>query len=492
MDIVYTSIQELTDYALQNKLIQKEDTIYYTNRIIAALQLDAFIPQQTKGSEKNLDVIFNTMFSEELKNHLDIQFSYQWEILRTEIMNLFTEKPSVVSQKFWEEMKDSPEQATLDFYQYCKTIDYIRDDSKNLKWSVDSAYGQIDLSINLSKPEKDPAEIALLLTKPQAKTQYPKCQLCVENEGYKGNSSHPARANLRLIPLKLYGKQWYFQFSPYGYYHQHSIVLNGEHVNMKIGAATFHRLLEFTDQFPHYFIGSNADLPIVGGSILNHDHFQAGVYEFPLMKASVSDEWEENGIVFQLLNWPVSTLRLVSYSKENLIRTVNDIFERWKNYSDEKQEIFAFSDGVPHNTITPVVRKTKAGYEFYVIFRNNRTSAEFPDGIFHPHPEFHHIKKENIGLIEAMGLAILPARLKTELKEVAEVLKGSSAISENIKKHQKWIEIMKEKYDFSTKTLHQTEEIIDEEVGRIFIKILENTGVFAGIDEMKNFLKETN
>lgn len=488
METVYTSVQDLIAYALHKQLIRDEDTTYFTNRIIALLHLDAFPADLPAGETKKLDVLFGEMFSDELKQHLDIQFSYQWEILRTEIMNLFTEKPSVVSQKFWEEMKSSPEKATLDFYEYCKTIDYIRDDSKNQKWSVNSVYGKVDLSINLSKPEKDPAEIALLLSKPQVKSQYPKCQLCVQNEGYKGNASHPARANLRLIPLELYGQPWFFQFSPYGYYYQHSIVLSAQHVNMKIGDATFHRLLEFTDLFPHYFIGSNADLPIVGGSILNHDHFQAGVYEFPLMKADVVDEWTENEITFQLLKWPVSTLRLVSASKEELLKTVNTVFEKWKQYSEEKQGIFAFTEGIPHNTITPVVRKTAAGYEFYVIFRNNRTSGEFPDGIFHPHPEYHHIKKENIGLIEAMGLAILPARLKKELKEVAEVLSGKTSATEEIRKHEPWMEELKMKYDFSTLSEQETEKIIYEETGQIFVKILENTGVFSGPEAIKDFL----
>ena len=401
-------------------------------------------------------------------------------------MGILTPKPSQVIKKFRKYYEESPKKATEFFYEFSQDTNYIRRDrvKKDMKWKVNSPYGDIDITINLSKPEKDPKAIAA--AKNAKQSSYPKCQLCMENEGYAGRMNHPARQNHRIMPLVINDSKWGFQYSPYVYYNEHCIVFNGQHVPMKIDKAAFTKLFDFVKQFPHYFLGSNADLPIVGGSILTHDHFQGGHYEFAMERAAIEKEFVIPGyedVKAGIVHWPLSVIRIQCKDEKRLIELADYILKKWRGYTDEEAYIFAETDGEPHNTITPIARKKGDMYELDLTLRNNITTKECPLGLYHPHNEYHHIKKENIGLIEVMGLAVLPSRLKAEMEHLSECLVKGEDVSqyEDLKKHAPWVDEIKEKYEDINE--ENVEDILKEEIGQVFVKVLEDAGVYKCTEE---------
>ncbi|MBQ1596415.1 MAG: UDP-glucose--hexose-1-phosphate uridylyltransferase, partial [Clostridia bacterium] len=408
------------------------------------------------------------------------------DLFDTALMGVVTPRPSDVVKTFQSLYGESPEKATDWFYQFSQDTNYIRATrvAKDIRWSVPSEFGDIDISINLSKPEKDPRDIAAAKTAKQS--AYPKCQLCLENEGYAGRMDHPARQNHRIIPVTINESHWGFQYSPYVYYNEHCIVLNGEHVPMKIDRAAFRKLFDFVGQFPHYFLGSNADLPIVGGSILSHDHFQGGRYEFAMAKAPYESKFTVPGyedIEAGIVHWPLSVIRLRGEDDERIIDLADHILKAWRGYTDEAAFIFAETDGEPHNTITPIARKRDGKFELDLALRNNITTDECPLGVYHPHAEYHHIKKENIGLIEVMGLAILPARLKTEMALLAECLTGDKKLEDypELEQHAAWAkEIAARRTDLNKDNV---DDILKEEIGHVFVHVLEDAGVYKCTDE---------
>ncbi len=476
------SIQKLVTYALQTGLIAQEDKIYTTN-----LLLDLMGLKEYAESDENLGEI-------DLESTLKELLDYAWEhglieensvvyrdLFDTKLMNCLMPRPSEVIRQFFSLYQTSPEAATDYFYQFSQDSDYIRRYriKKDLKWSVESEYGAIDITINLSKPEKDPKAIAA--AKLLKQSGYPKCQLCKENEGYAGRVDHPARNNHRIIPINIQNRQWGFQYSPYVYYPEHCIVFNGEHVPMKVDRNTFVKLFDFIKLFPHYFIGSNADLPIVGGSILSHDHFQGGRYEFAMAKAKMEQKFTVVGfddVECGILHWPLSVIRLRSTDEKRLIALGDHILNRWRNYTDEEAFIFSQTDGEAHNTITPIARKKGEFFELDLALRNNITTPEFPLGVYHPHQELHHIKKENIGLIEVMGLAVLPSRLKEEMQLLAESILTGSDLRKNeaLLKHADWVESFLPNYPQIDE--NNIMEILQEEIGKVFVKVLEDAGVY--------------
>ena len=408
------------------------------------------------------------------------------DLFDTKMMNCLMPRPAQVQETFWKKYEESPEAATDYYYKLSQDSDYIRRYrvKKDWKWTVDSPYGEIDITINLSKPEKDPKAIAA--AKNAKASSYPKCLLCVENEGYAGRVNHPARENHRIMPITVNDSAWGFQYSPYVYYNEHCIVFNGKHTPMKIEKETFMKLFDFVKLFPHYFLGSNADLPIVGGSILSHDHFQGGHYTFAMAKAPIEKHFEVKGfedVESGIVKWPLSVIRLRSKDEKRLIELGTHILDAWRGYTDEEAFVFAETDGEPHNTITPIARKVGEIYELDLTLRNNITTEEHPLGLYHPHAEYHNIKKENIGLIEVMGLAVLPSRLKQELETLAEYIVEGKDISENemIEKHTKWVEKFLPKYDTITK--ENVMDILKEEVGIVFTKVLEDAGVYKCTEE---------
>ena len=408
------------------------------------------------------------------------------DLFDTKLMGILTPKPSQVIKEFRTYYEESPKKATEFFYEFSQDTNYIRRDrvKKDMKWKVNSPYGDIDITINLSKPEKDPKAIAA--AKNAKQSSYPKCQLCMENEGYAGRMNHPARQNHRIIPLTINDRKWGFQYSPYVYYNEHCIVFNGQHVPMKINRAAFTKLFDFVKQFPHYFLGSNADLPIVGGSILTHDHFQGGHYEFAMERAEIEKEFTIPGyedVKAGIVHWPLSVIRIQSKDEKRLIDLADHILKKWRGYTDEEAYIFAETDGEPHNTITPIARKKGDMYELDLTLRNNITTEECPLGLYHPHNEYHHIKKENIGLIEVMGLAVLPSRLKAEMEHLSQCLiKGEDIVSkEDLKKHAAWVEEIKGKYTDINKG--NVMDILKEEIGQVFVKVLEDAGVYKYNEE---------
>jgi UDPglucose--hexose-1-phosphate uridylyltransferase len=425
-----------------------------------------------------LDNILNWSFE---NNLLESNSTVYRDLLDTEIMNCFMPRPSEVINTFNKKYSSNPESSTDYFYNLSIASNYIRKDriDKNIVWKSPTEYGELDITINLSKPEKDPKAIAA--AKNMKSTSYPLCLLCKENEGYKGRVNHPARGNHRIIPIELTNTQWFIQYSPYVYYNEHCIIFKGDHEPMVINKSSFDRLLEFTELFPHYFVGSNADLPIVGGSILSHDHFQGGHYTFAMETAPIERRVElksfptiEAGIV----KWPMSVLRISSEDRNILSEAADVILNEWRAYNDESVGILAFSDETPHNTITPIARKREHMYELDLVLRNNRTSDEHPLGIFHPHDEVHHIKKENIGLIEVMGLAVLPARLETELSDLSAYLIDKELIleDEELLKHSSWLSLLREKYTACSEK--EAMDILKKEVGKKFMTVLEHAGVY--------------
>ena len=480
-------ITKLVEYGLQKKLIKSEDKTFMINQYLEIFHLDEYEEQDISSEEIVLENILKNLTDAAYeRNIIESDDIVTRDLFDTKLMGVMVARPSQIIDKFQKYYKESPKAATEFFYQLSQDTDYIRRYrvKKDMKWKVDSPYGKIDITINLSKPEKDPKAIAAAKTAKQS--AYPKCQLCMENEGYAGRMNHPARQNHRIIPITINGSKWGFQYSPYVYYNEHCIVFNGEHIPMKIDRVAFIKLFDFVKQFPHYFLGSNADLPIVGGSILTHDHFQGGHYTFAMENAEIETyvtipgyEDVEAGIV----HWPLSVIRIRNKDEKRLIDLADHILKVWRGYTDEKAYIYAETDGEPHNTITPIARKKGDVYELDLTLRNNITTEECPLGLYHPHSEYHHIKKENIGLIEVMGLAVLPSRLKREMELLADclVLKKPLEEHEELEKHIDWVHEFVPKYSEINKD--NVMDILKEEIGQVFVKVLEDAGVYKCNEE---------
>lgn len=479
MDI-FEAINALTHYAINNNLIKNEDRIYIINQLCQTLMLDTFDDAEVKKAY-SLEDILNAILDYAVKNGLcEDSIAYR-DLFDTKIMGVLTPRPSQIIEEFNSKYAQSPKTATDYYYDFSKKTNYIREYriKNDVRWITETEYGNIDITINLSKPEKDPKAIAAALSMKQS--AYPKCQLCKENEGYAGRVNHPARQNHRIIPINLAGSDFYLQYSPYVYYNEHCIVLNAEHIPMKIDRAAFTKLFAFVEQFPHYFIGSNADLPIVGGSILTHEHFQGGNYEFAMAKAPVETEFTFKGyedIAAGIVKWPMSVIRLSGEDSERLVDLSDKILNAWREYTDEDAFIYCETDGEPHNTITPIARMRNGKFEIDLVLRNNITTDECPLGYYHPHAEHHHIKKENIGLIEVMGLAVLPSRLKNEIAVLKDTMLTGKDISsvESIAKHKEWADMVMSKYDI---TDENCDDILKKEIGIVFTSILEQCGVFS-------------
>ena len=476
---VFEGITALADYGVRTGLVEEADRTWAVNALLAALELDAY-EERTVTGQPALTEILDSLLNYACANGLCQDSVVYRDLFDTKLMGLLTPRPSAVIRRFWDLYAESPKAATDDYYAFSKTTNYIRADrlAKDAKWITPTPYGDMDITINLSKPEKDPKAIAAALQMKQS--AYPKCQLCKENEGYAGRVNHPARQNHRIIPLEMGGGPWFLQYSPYGYYNEHCIVFNGRHTPMKIDRSAFQKLFDFVEQFPHYFLGSNADLPIVGGSILTHDHYQGGHYTFAMARANMEEHCALHGfedVEAGILNWPVSVLRLRHKNPERLIDAADHVLKAWRSYTDEDAFIFAETDGEPHNTITPIARRRGVDYELDLVLRNNITTPEHPLGVFHPHAALHHIKKENIGLIEVMGLAVLPARLKGELAALEQAILSGADIraDETLGKHADWVDELKTRYTF---TPENTADILRREVGAVFAQVLEDAGVF--------------
>ncbi len=487
--MIQNSIRDLVRYGLATGLVEPEDTIYTTNRLLELFGLEELAEADTPiTADKNeetqlvgkLEAILKDMLDYAAKTGLLENNSVVYrDLFDTNIMSVLVARPSEIIRKFRECYADSPETATEYFYKFSQDTDYIRRYRvcKDQKWVTSTPYGDLDITINLSKPEKDPKAIAAAKTARQS--GYPKCQLCMENEGYAGRVNHPARQNHRIIPITINGGQWGFQYSPYVYYNEHCIVFNSKHIPMKIEHDTFVKLFDFVKLFPHYMLGSNADLPIVGGSILSHDHFQGGHYEFPMAKAAVGTEFTVKGfedVKAGIVNWPMSVIRLSGPDSDRLIALADVILGKWRKFTDEAAFIYAETDGEPHNTITPIARKRGENYELDLVLRNNITTQEHPLGVYHPHAKLHHIKKENIGLIEVMGLAVLPSRLDGEMADLEKaILEGADIRKDEVLgKHADWVEEFLPKYEhINAETIHG---IIREEIGKVFMEVLEDAG----------------
>ena len=490
------ALADLLGYALHRGLIAQEDHAWAANRLLQALGLDSWT--ETDAQERPLEDILKDILDWAVENGRIQEGTTSRDLFDTELMGRLTPRPSQVVREFNQRYAVSPEDATDWYYQLSQDTDYIRRYriARDVKWVAPTPYGDLDITINLSKPEKDPRAIAAAKAAPQG--GYPKCQLCRENEGYAGRMNHPARQNHRIIPITIDGKDWFFQYSPYVYYNEHCIVFNGQHVPMKIDRSTFRKLLDFVAQFPHYFVGSNADLPIVGGSILSHDHFQGGRYTFAMEKAPVEREISFPGfadVEAGIVKWPMSVIRLRCADDCRLVDLAEKILTAWRSYTDEAAFIFAETDGEPHNTITPIARMREGKYELDLVLRNNITTAEYPLGVYHPHQELHHIKKENIGLIEVMGLAVLPSRLKRELAELADALVEGRDLraDETLAKHADWAEELKTRYTF---TQENAMAVIQKEVGVVFAAVLEHAGVYKctaqGREAFLRFISSVN
>lgn len=492
--MLYENIRHLVDYGIRTGLTPECERIYTTNLLLDLFHEDNYEePEAVAYGSPDLETILANLLNIAVERGIIEDNVVYRDLFDTKLMNCLLPRPAQVQAAFWEKYAISPEKATDYYYKFSQDSDYIRRYrvAKDLKWKVDSPYGEIDITINLSKPEKDPKAIAA--ARNAAASSYPKCQLCMENEGYAGRVNHPARENHRIIPITINQNNWGFQYSPYVYYNEHCIVFNGEHVPMKIDRAAFTKLFDFIKLFPHYFLGSNADLPIVGGSILSHDHFQGGHYTFAMAKAKIElpvtipgYEDVEAGIV----KWPLSVLRIRSKDTSRLIDLAEHVLNCWRSYTDEDAFIYAETNGEPHNTITPIARKNGDTYELDLTLRNNITTDEHPLGVYHPHAQYHHIKKENIGLIEVMGLAVLPSRLKEELELLADYIVNGKDIRSNkkIEKHADWVEEFLPTYDNITK--ENVMEILQKEVGNVFTHVLEDAGVYKCTEQGRaDFLK---
>lgn len=508
-------IKALVEYGIKAKLIQEEDRIYTLNRLLELFCLEEY-------EDSNIEELSSLSLEDILAYLLD--YAYESGILKensivyrdlfdTKIMGILVDRPSTIIKKFYDLYQEDPKLATDYYYKLSMNSDYIRRYriKKDIKWVTKTKYGDLDITINLSKPEKDPKAIAAAKLKPQS--GYPKCLLCKENEGYEGRVDHPARQNHRIIPIEINNTPWGFQYSPYVYYNEHCIVFNKQHTPMKIEKATFQKLFDFVKLFPHYFVGSNADLPIVGGSILSHDHFQGGKYDFAMAKAKTVLDVTIKGfeaVKVGIVDWPMSVLRLSGRNEEAIIELGDHILSTWRNYTDEEAFIYAYSTSKgelltkeevfksnpevrkefeAHNTITPIARKNGDNFELDLVLRNNVTSKEHPFGVYHPHEELHHIKKENIGLIEVMGLAVLPARLKEEMEHIKEYMLLGKDVenNESLAKHATWVKEIRNKYEKIDE--NNIDSIIEDEVGAVFLKVLEHAGVYKRDEEGTKFFK---
>ena len=494
---IETYIDSLVSYAMNNGLAEPEDHQVLTNRLLDLLQKDDYEPSNETQTE-DLEEILAGILDYAVKNNLCDDGITAKDIFDTRIMGAVTPMPREVICKFREKYEASPVEATDWYYKFSCDTDYIRRYriAKDMRWKYKSGYGDLDITINLSKPEKDPKAIAAAKNAPQ--TAYPKCQLCVENEGYAGRMNHPARANHRIVPIEVCGQPWCLQYSPYVYYNEHCIVFNSKHIPMKIDKSAFEKLLDFVRVFPHYFVGSNADLPIVGGSILSHEHFQGGHYRFAMESAGIEQEVTFEGyedIHAGIVKWPMSVIRLNGKNPARIADLADKILTCWRGYTDLEASILAFSDGEPHNTITPIARRRSDYYELDLVLRCNITTKEHPLGVFHPHADKHNIKKENIGLIEVMGLAVLPSRLKGELTDLADAIVEAKDIAadETLSKHAAWVEKLKTQYQF---TEDNAMDILMQETGKVFEAVLEDAGVFKCSSEGRNqfmrFIAEVN
>lgn len=492
----FENIKKLVQYGIDTGLTPACERIYTTNLLLELFAEDNFEDVDIEGQEIELEAVLKELLDEAVQRGIIEDSIVYRDLFDTKMMNCLMPRPAQVQAEFAKRYAVSPKEATDYYYKLSQDSDYIRRYrvKKDWKWTVDSQYGDIDITVNLSKPEKDPKAIAA--AKLAKASSYPKCLLCVENEGYAGRVNHPARENHRIMPITVNDSAWGFQYSPYVYYNEHCIVFNGQHTPMKIEKATLIKLFDFVKLFPHYFLGSNADLPIVGGSILSHDHFQGGSYSFAMARAQIEETFEIAGfedVTVGIVNWPLSVLRLRGTDSERVIELGAHILEKWRSYTDADAFIFAETDGKPHNTITPIARKVGDVYELDLALRNNITTEEHPFGLYHPHAERHHIKKENIGVIEVMGLAVLPARLKEELELVAEYLVEGKDIYSNdkIEKHAKWAETFRGNYDAITRD--NVMQILEKEVGIVFVKGLEDGGVFKctpeGREAFRRFIK---
>ncbi len=496
--MILERILDLADYGIATGLIEEADRIFTVNRLLELFCLDELSDEAAaehakkdgmtrEEAEGALEGILKDMLDYAYENGITKENSVVYrDLFDTKIMSLLVPRPSEVIRKFSALNEKDPKAATDYFYTLSRDTDYIRRYriKKDLKWTADTEYGTLDITINLSKPEKDPKAIAA--AKLAKQSGYPKCLLCKENEGYAGRVNHPARQNHRIIPVTINDSDWFFQYSPYVYYNEHCIVFNSLHTPMKIEKATFGKLLDFVAQFPHYFVGSNADLPIVGGSILSHDHFQGGHYEFAMAKAPVEREIFFAGfedVKAGIVKWPMSVIRLDCADKERIIALADRILSAWRGYTDEAAFIFAETDGEPHNTITPIARKRGEMFELDLVLRNNITTDEHPLGVYHPHAKLHHIKKENIGLIEVMGLAVLPARLKDEMAALKEAILAGADLraDEALGKHAAWVDEFLPKYERVTE--ENIEEMIQKEIGMVFSEVLEDAGVYKCTEE---------
>lgn len=480
------SISRLVQYGIETGLLPECEKIYATNLLLDLFHEDSYEEPEEKAENIDLESVLKELLDEAVNRGLiEDSIGYR-DLFDTKMMNCLAPRPAQVQKEFWDAYEKSPEAATEYFYKLSQDSDYIRRYrvKKDKKWTVESPYGTIDITINLSKPEKDPKAIAA--AKNAKNNAYPKCQLCMENEGYAGRLDHPARENHRIIPITINESKWGFQYSPYVYYNEHCIVFNGEHTPMKIDRAAFTKLFDFVKQFPHYFLGSNADLPIVGGSILSHDHFQGGHYTFAMAKAPIEKKVTIPGyedVEAGIVKWPLSVLRIRHQDEKRLIDLADHVLKAWRGYTDEAAFIFAETDGEPHNTITPIARMKDGMYELDLTLRNNITTEEHPLGVYHPHAQYHHIKKENIGLIEVMGLAVLPARLKDEIELLKKyILEGKDIRSnEKIEKHADWVEKFLPEYEEIN--ADNIEEILQQEIGKVFVHVLEDAGVYKCTEE---------
>ena len=494
-------LEELLTFAEKNNLTEAVDRPYYRNLLLDVMDQDApegefSIPAEIPATATN---ILSGLCDLAVEKGLVEDMSYARDLFSARIMGLLTPAPKAVREAFLQDVASGDaEQATNRFYQMCRACDYIKVDAiaQNVRYFADSPAGELEITINLSKPEKDPKEIAKLKNAPSV--GYPKCMLCVENPGYRGRSNFPARQNHRVVPIKLAGQDWYVQYSPYAYYEEHCIVFNSQHTPMKISRSTFEKLFDFVRQVPHYMLGSNADLPIVGGSILNHDHFQGGRYSFPMDKAAVKVALTApvEGIKAAILDWPMSAVQLCGTDEETLINEAERILNAWRDWSDPVCEVYAETDGTPHNTITPILRKVDGEYKLSLVLRNNRTSDEHPLGIFHPHAPLHHIKKENIGLIEVMGLFILPGRLKTELAALEDFLTGERAMirpddNDMSAKHYDWVEAIVAEHGLCSDH-NEAAAVLRSEIAKVCAQVLADAGVYKqddnGINGFKRFM----
>ena len=484
--MINTYIAALAAYGLKTGLITADDRIFAINSILAALGLDDYEEPENIPDMELEEILKGLLDFACSKNIIPDSIAYR-DLFDTKLMACLTPRPSEVIAKFKADYAVSPVTATDNYYKLSRDTDYIRRYriAKDIKWKTETEYGELDITINLSKPEKDPKAIAA--AKNAKQSGYPKCLLCPENVGYAGSLNHPARQNHRIIPVDICGEPWGFQYSPYVYYNEHCILFNTKHTPMVIDKKAFEKLFDFVSKFPHYFIGSNADLPIVGGSILSHEHFQGGNYTFAMAKANIEKEYKIKGfedVTVRRVKWPMSVIRLRSADTGRLVELADIILTKWRGYTDEAAFIFAETDGEPHNTITPIARRNGDMYELDLVLRNNITTEEHPLGVYHPHAELHHIKKENIGLIEVMGLAVLPARLKNEMQQLADVLvtKGVSAVRSDpvLEKHADWAEEFCSRRTVNADNVH---DVIRDEIGKVFAKVLEHAGVYKRTPE---------